>query len=351
MLAILAAGVALGRVFSDFSLLAVINRYLTRLSLWALLGVMGAKLAEQRSLFSDNLNAFFAAIASSLALTLVFFFVFWVAVFFRKKSVKRELIAKPPALPGTRTPDPHFSATATLVFDVSRGFAITSHIKDNGTSKKPEACSAINDKPIGAVKELLSVAINGGFIIIGFALFLFLPESRALNLPTDALITWLLWALLFFIGLDLGLELRRLDLRRLAPALLLTPFLNIAVSLATGLLFGLLTGLGARNGALLTAGMGWYSLSAALLAENGMMALSILSFIHNVFRELLAILCAPLAARLSPLLPIYLGGATSMDVTLPFVQRYCGKEYTLVSFYSGVICSGAVLPVVKIIIS
>ena len=37
-----------------------------------------------------------------------------------------EVIAKPPNLPGTRAPDPHFSATATLVCDVSRGFAITS---------------------------------------------------------------------------------------------------------------------------------------------------------------------------------------------------------------------------------
>ena len=69
-----------------------------------------------------------------------------------------------------------------------------------------------------------------------------------------------------------------------------------------------------------------------------------------VFRELLAILTAPVAARLSPYLPIYLGGATSMDVMLPFVQRYSGRDYTLVSFYSGIVCSLAVLPLVRIIL-
>jgi len=38
-----------------------------------------------------------------------------------------------------------------------------------------------------------------------------------------------------------------------------------------------------------------------------------------------------------------------MDVMLPFVQRYCGRQYTLVSFYSGVICSLAVIPLVRLI--
>jgi uncharacterized membrane protein YbjE (DUF340 family) len=121
------------------------------------------------------------------------------------------------------------------------------------------------------------------------------------------------------------------------------------MSLLIGLIIGLVMGMGAREGALLTAGMGWYSLSSVLLAEQGMMLLSILAFIHNVFRELFAILCAPFAAKVSPMLPVYLGGATSMDVMLPFVQRYCGKEYTLVSFYSGVVCSLSVMPLVKII--
>jgi uncharacterized membrane protein YbjE (DUF340 family) len=160
---------------------------------------------------------------------------------------------------------------------------------------------------------------------------------------------WSLRALLFFTGFDLGVELQGLNLRVLTPKLLLAPFLNIAITLATGLAFGLAFGLGAKQGSLLTAGMGWYSISTVLLAEQGMILLSLLAFTHNVFREILAILSIPLAAKISPMLPIYLGGGSCMDVMLPLVQRYCGREYTLVSFYSGVVCSVAVMPLIKII--
>ena len=45
--------------------------------------------------------------------------------------ITKELIAKPPNLPGTRTPDSNFSATATLICDVSRGFAITQRFNAN----------------------------------------------------------------------------------------------------------------------------------------------------------------------------------------------------------------------------
>jgi uncharacterized membrane protein YbjE (DUF340 family) len=301
----------LGWTLRKINLLTAINRQLTRVSLWTLLGAMGAKLALRRALFASDLGVFFAAIGSSLTMTAVFFLVFWAA--------------------GTRK--------RNAAIDYARG----------DTCPAPKVTRPTNGQIGRGVKEILSVAVNVGFISAGFLLFWFLPERHAAEFPIDTFTDWLLRVLLFFIGFDLGVEFHRLEPRRLTPSLLLAPFLNIALSLAVGLLFGLLSGLGTRNGALLTAGMGWYSLSSVLLAERGMILLSVLAFIHNVFRELLAILCAPLAARVSPLLPVYLGGATSMDVMLPFVQRCSGKEYTLVSFYSGVICSIAVMPLVKII--
>jgi len=140
-----------------------------------------------------------------------------------------------------------------------------------------------------------------------------------------------------------------LNLRQLPPLLFLVPFWNIALSLGCGLIVGAFGHLAPREGMLLHAGLGWYSLASVLLAERGWVLLSMAAFIHNVSRELLAILSAPLAARIHPHLPIYLGGATSMDVMLPFVQAYSGRAYTLVSFYSGVVCSLAVVPLVRIL--
>jgi len=294
----LAVGAALGFIFRKYQALAAVCRHLAHASIWGLLVAMGAKLAQNRSLFANDLGALFVAVGSAAALTVVFVLVFWLAGG-RKKY-----------------------AAAT------------------GQPEKAE-------EPTGKLRELFSVAANGGCIIIGFVALLLLPQARMEIFPLEPIIDWLLMALLFFVGFGLGRELKSLNFALLPPMLLLAPFLNMALSLAFGFLYGLFFGMGPRQGALLTAGMGWYSLSSVLLAERGLVVLSVLSFIHNVFRELFAILLAPVAARISPLLPIYLGGATSGDVMLPFVQKYCGKEYTLVSFYSGIVCSVAVMPLVK----
>lgn len=297
---VLVVGGVGGWLARDSSRAVSLNRHLTRTTLWALLFVMGTKLALNRDLFAKDLRVFFAAIGSSLLLAAVLFALF-------------------------------------LLVDLVRGRRPVS----------PSTVEASPDDPGG--HELTAVALNSGCIAAGFLLFLALPTPVAARIPVDPIGEWVLRALLLFIGFDLGVELHRLDLRKLPPLLLLVPFMNILISLGCGLLFSLISRHSTREGLLLYSGLGWYSLSSVLLAERGLVLLSILAFIHNVFRELLAILCAPLAARVSPYLPIYLGGATSMDVMLPFVQRYCGRQYTLVSFYSGVICSLAVIPLVRLI--
>jgi uncharacterized membrane protein YbjE (DUF340 family) len=288
----------LGFIFRKKRQLANAGRHLTHISIWLLLAAMGAKLAQNRSLFADNIIILFVAVGSAAALTIVFALIFW--------------------LVGGRKNSPTVQSQLASL-----------------------------ETPTGKLRELFSIGANGGCILIGFAAFLLLPQARAEYFPLESIVDWLLMMLLFFVGFGLGRELRRLNFDLLPPMLLLAPFFNMALSLAFGLLFGLLSGIGPKQGVLLTAGMGCYSLSSVLLAERGLVMLSALAFIHNVFSELFAILLAPPAARISPLLPIYLGGATSGDVMLPFVQRYCGREYTLVSFYSGIVCSVAVMPLVK----
>ena len=294
----LTVGAVLGFIFRKYQALAGAGKHLAHVSIWLLLAAMGAKLAQNRLLFADDMAILFVAVGSAAALTLIFALLFWLAGRRKKWQAKESQLEKA-------------------------------------------------EESTGKLRELFSVAANGGCIIIGFMALLLLPQAKMENFPLESIIDWLLMALLFFVGFGLGRELRSLNFGLLPPMLLLVPFLNIAMSLAFGYIFGLLSGLGSRQGTLLTAGMGWYSLSSVLLAERGLVVLSVLAFIHNVFRELFAILLAPLAARISPLLPIYLGGATSGDVMLPSVQKYCGKEYTLVSFYSGIVCSVAVMPLVK----
>jgi len=55
------------------------------------------------------------------------------------KSQTKELIAKPPALPGTWAPDAHFSGIAILAATFPGGFAITS--KKGGYLRAPVSLS------------------------------------------------------------------------------------------------------------------------------------------------------------------------------------------------------------------
>lgn len=301
LLGMLVAGGLAGWWARDAARAVAANRLLARITIWALLAVMGAKLAQHRDLFTRDLSVFLLAIASSLLLLGA-----WTGLFLVVGALAR------------RRRD-----LASLEADPA--------------------------EPAGGGHELGAVGVNAGCIALGFVVFLLLPDHLAARIPVNDAATWALWALLVFVGFDLGVEVHHLDLRKLPPLLLLAPLGNIAFSLAFGALFGLVARHSAREGMLLTSGLGWYSLSSVLLAERGLVLLSILAFIHNVFRELFSILSAPLAARISPYLPVYMGGATTMDVMLPFIQRYCGREYTLVAFYSGVVCSVAVIPLVRLI--
>jgi uncharacterized membrane protein YbjE (DUF340 family) len=274
----------------------------TRWALGSLLFIMGAKLALHRELIGRDLGALVSAVLSTLFLVAMFFLAFY--------------------LWGLR------------------------HRRPGGT-----AGSAPAENEARGPGELKAVLVNAAWILGGFLVFLVLPARAAAAVPAEALAEALLCALLFCIGFDLGVEVDKLHFKDLGPRLMLVPLVNIAGTLLSGCAFAFLRHLPVREGMLIFSGMGWYSLSSVLISGRGLLVLGLLAFIHNVFRELLAILLSPWAARISPYLPVYLGGATSMDVMLPFVQRYSGREYTLVSFYSGVVCSLAVIPLVNLLLA
>jgi uncharacterized membrane protein YbjE (DUF340 family) len=301
LLLALGVGIALGWLGRASDRAVRCNRSLTRYALWALLAFMGFKTAMDRALFTQDWGVLFLALGSSLMLFAFYVCAFWLYVRFR---------------PAPRAAVPTEAAG-------------------------PAAAGG---------RELWAMALNSAWIAAGFVAALLLAPDQIARLPMDRIGEWILRGLLVCVGFELGADLHKLDFRKLAPQLLLLPVLNIAMSLACGAAFSWFTRLSAREGALLYSGLGWYSLSSVLIAERGLALLSILAFLHNVLRELLTIVSMPLTARISPYLPIYLGGATSMDVTLPFIQRYCGRQYTLAAFYSGVICSLAVVPLVRMLL-
>ena len=84
------------------------------------------------------------------------------------------------------------------------------------------------------------------------------------------------------------------------------------------------------------AGFGYYSLSSIIITEYKGAELGTIALLSNIMREIIALLAAPFLVRFfGRLAPIAVGGATTMDTTLPIITRYSGEKYIVVSIVHG----------------
>lgn len=180
-------------------------------------------------------------------------------------------------------------------------------------------------------KIILAVVIGG---IVG----LFVPDSwYALS---DTWLTVGLCLLLFFVGIDIGKNKNVLkDLKRSGALFFLIP-IGVAVgSLIGAFIIGAILGYPLHESGAIGSGLGWYTLSSIIIAPYSA-ELSVLAFLTNVVREIIAIMMIPLVAK-------YIGfyeaiapaGATAMDTTLPIVSRNTNSETAVLSFSTGLILS------------
>lgn len=149
--------------------------------------------------------------------------------------------------------------------------------------------------------------------------------------------------LVFTVGIDLGMQNNLwAGVKHEGFGVFLMP---IAIIIGT-LIFGTLTAIilpytGAEMLAV-SAGLGWYSLVPAMLMEYST-ELSAVSFLHNVMRELIAVILIPIVAnKIGWLETISLPGAASMDVCLPLIERCTGPKIAIYSFVSGAVLSIAI---------
>ena len=72
----------------------------------------------------------------------------------------------------------------------------------------------------------------------------------------------------------------------------------------------------------------------------------------NIIRELSALLLAPLFVKyFGKLAPISVGGATSMDTTLPIITKYSGNEFIVTSIFHGMVVDFSVIFLVTLFCS
>jgi uncharacterized membrane protein YbjE (DUF340 family) len=175
------------------------------------------------------------------------------------------------------------------------------------------------------------------YVLFGFAAALFIPFFS--QVP-DVIGTWLLYMLLFFIGIQLIMSEVDIITMVRSPGMVLLPLVTAAGSITAGLLAAPFFGLSPGAGAALSAGFGWYSLSGVIISDMGNPVLGSAGFLINLIRETIALFTIPLLGKFGLHgMAIGVGGATSMDVTLPLVERSCGDRYVPLAIAHGAILS------------
>ncbi|AOR64952.1 lysine exporter LysO family protein [Pectobacterium wasabiae] len=145
--------------------------------------------------------------------------------------------------------------------------------------------------------------------------------------------------LLFLVGIQLrnsGMTLRQIVLNR--RGLVIALIVGIS-ALGGGLLAAWLLGLPLKTGLAMASGYGWYSLSGILLTDALGPVIGSTAFFNDLTRELLAIMLIPALAQHNRSCALGLCGATSMDFTLPVLQRGAGVDIVPAAIVHGFLLS------------
>ena len=152
--------------------------------------------------------------------------------------------------------------------------------------------------------------------------------------------TYALYLLMFLVGISIGSDHQVWNvLKKMSFKILLVPVIVIVGTLSgTWICSFFLTEIGTLDILAIGSGFGYYSLSSVIISKIRTDTLGVTALLSNISREIFTLLAAPLLVKyFGKLAPIASGGATSMDTTLPVIAKYSGKEYAVISIFSGVV--------------
>jgi uncharacterized membrane protein YbjE (DUF340 family) len=159
----------------------------------------------------------------------------------------------------------------------------------------------------------------------------------------DAMVaTATLYVMMVLVGTGLGADPRALEiLKRTSFRILMVPAIVIVGSIGGSLLVSfLIDTVDATNGMAIGAGFGYYSLSAIFIGQISGSEMGVIALLANIFREVITLIAAPVMVQwFGKLGAIVSGGATAMDTTLPVIVKATGKEFAVVSIFSGIVLS------------
>ncbi|MEJ2771970.1 MULTISPECIES: lysine exporter LysO family protein [unclassified Stygiolobus] len=173
--------------------------------------------------------------------------------------------------------------------------------------------------------------------VIPLVLGLILGLGIRFELPFTFIIDYELYFLAVIIGIEIGRSFNIGLLKRTTALAILAVTVDVVGAIILSVIFSPLIPL--KASLMITLGSGWYSYTGPFVAKYFGPALGVVGFLSNFLREQLAFILLPILLRVkaTPIGAIAIGGATSMDVTLPLYVDLLGGEYAVGAMISGFI--------------
>ena len=170
------------------------------------------------------------------------------------------------------------------------------------------------------------------------------------KVPFESVIDYELYLLAFVIGVDIGRNFNFELLKRTKGLAVFSIVADIVGGVLIAVFFSFLMPLKATL--MISLGSGWYSYTGPFVAKYFGPTLGVTAFLANFLREQLAFVLLPVLLRLkpTPIGAIAVGGATSMDVTLPLYVDLFGGEYAIGAMINGLVLT-LLVPVILPLIS
>lgn len=174
------------------------------------------------------------------------------------------------------------------------------------------------------------------FFIIGITLGRINPNWLDLN---PNLSSYTLYLLMFLVGIGIGRDKNFIsNIRKINWRYTLLPLATILGTLSFAIIASFLVPYTIKQCLAISAGFGYYSLSSIIITKAQGVELGTVALISNVIREIVTLVLAPYIALIfGKLAPISVGGATTMDSTLPIISKVSGQDFIIISMFHGFI--------------